>query len=961
MWDIRDGCKRVERTGFNISKYIHSILDIDATLVHSYEHTLRTYKGKIFLLVSRFYCQENPLNEDCQGPHDVTVGTLLSWSDHILDFVDRGDTLGAIETATSYHLGTAEGNQDGLPVELASRRRMTGRRLQELMAASVRYAFSPDRFKDDTHRTKDNRGVDRTALFRGLVPMCVYGCVALGSFDFIFEELFESYDENGIAPIFLEELEPFLLDGHITSIPPWITQRLITLHEDHDDFDKAEALVWHLDPMSLDINQAIRLCKQRKLWDALIYVYTRALKDYISPIVELLGLVREVQKLRVLTAKHGLDVEAEAKLEDLAPNAYKIFPFMEATLSGRAFPSQNTLPAAEASNAKAEIYPFLFDGRSRLWPSGPEGKLVLTAEEEGGLEPTYPYLRLLLRFDPESLLHTLDIAFEDSYLNDDNQGMGRLVIVKILLEMLATPHLSSVDATFIRIFIARNVPKYPQFIQIPPSSLHSILVGLAMDTDSDTREDRQLAAECLLSSYIPHEGDKLLQAFEEAGFYRILRHWRWQEKHWVPLVKTYFIDPEITTANMFSSLNEVLAAARNKSKLPVEVVQVVLDALPQLLKIDVVQTALMMDKYLANQHHEALKALESTPTLQFRYLRSLVQPQLVEIDPTGAKLTKRPSKKVDETSKQLFFSLLCRFDPAGVAGALETLPTDTTDWTRVVPVLKENRVYDAVLWALDMQGKDEEVFDALAEAYESEASELSRLLDEDQASGDGINEGGPHGKLENVIERLQRIGRMGVRLCEKANPASRQGIPPQSKWLQLLRSQVDAIQTVFAGTEDGETAPSVFLVVKQLRASVQESLNSLLLHASSQHISFPRLFKELVTATAQQDSITPSNTKALYAEFRLILTGMLETYRHDGELLRTTNALISRDLFDTIEDWTRRRVAGWRTPLLVCGKCGESLLNAKGDLPPIGDEECASKLDLRVHGSGQVYHVQCVS
>jgi len=837
---------------------------------------------------------------------------------------------------------------------------MTGQRLQELMTASVRHAFSPDRFKDDTHRTKDNRGVDRTDLFRGLVPVCVHSCIALGSFDFIFEELFESYDENGITPIFLEGLEPFLLNGHIASIPPWITQRLIALHEGHEEFDKAEALVWHLDPMSLDIHQAIRLCKQRKLWDALVYVYTRALKDYISPIVELLGLAREVQKLRMLTARHGLDAEAEAKLEDLAPTAYKIFPYIAATLSGQAFPSQKALPVTEASSAKADIYAFLFDGRSRLWPSGSEGKLVLTAEEEGGLEPTYPYLRLLLRFDPESLLHTLDIAFEDSYLNDDNQGMGRLVFVKILLEMLTDQHFSSADATFIRIFIARNVPKYPQFIRLPPSSLHSVLVGLAMDTDPDTREDRQLAAECLLSSYSPHEGDKLLQTFEAAGFYRILRHWRWQEKQWVPLVKIYVDDPEITTVNMFSSLNEVLGAARNKTQLPTGVIQAVMDALPQLLEVDVVQTALMMDKYLANEHREALRALKSTPALQFRYLRSLLQPQLVEMDGTGAVLTKRPSKKVDETSKQLFFSLLCRFDPAGVAGALETLPTDTTDWTGVVPVLKENRVHDAVLWALDVQGKDGEVLGALEEAYDSEARELSRLLNEDPASSDG-NDGGPRGAFEDMIERLQRTGRMGVRLCEKASLTPNNVVSPQSKWLQLLRSQVYAIQTVFAGTETGERTSSVFSVVKELRASVHETLNSLLLHAASQDISFPRLFKELVTSTAEHDSITSSNSKALYAEFRLILTGMLETYRHDGELLKTTNALISRDLFDTIEDWTRRRASGWRASLPVCGKCGESLLNTKVDLPAVGDEECASALALRVHGSGQLYHVRCVS
>src|SRR5258707_13474711 len=100
------------------------------------------------------------MNEYHQGPLDVTVGTLLSWSDHILDFLDRGDTLGAIEIATAYHLGTAEGSQDGLPVDPPSRRRMTGQRLQDLMTASVRHASSPDRFKTDTTRPTATRRIN---------------------------------------------------------------------------------------------------------------------------------------------------------------------------------------------------------------------------------------------------------------------------------------------------------------------------------------------------------------------------------------------------------------------------------------------------------------------------------------------------------------------------------------------------------------------------------------------------------------------------------------------------------------------------------------------------------------------------------------------------------------------------------------------------------------------------------
>ena len=84
---------------------------------------------------------------------------------------------------------------------------------------------------------------------------------------------------------------------------------------------------------------------------------------------------------------------------------------------------------------------------------------------------------------------------------------------------------------------------------------------------------------------------------------------------------------------------------------------------------------------------------------------------------------------------------------------------------------------------------------------------------------------------------------------------------------------------------------------------------------------------------------------------------MLETYRHEVELLKTTNALISQDLFDTIKTWTQVRASGWRASLPVCGRCGESLLNAKVDLPAEGDEERASAIALHVHRSGQVYHV----
>ena len=394
-----------------------------------------------------------------QGRQELKVGTLLSWADRILALVEEGDFLNAIETAREYYMGTATGNKMGLPDDPMALRILVGRRMRGLMTASARYAFAEDRMTDGTHTTLDGRGVDRTPLFEGLVTVCAKACIALDDFEFLFEDLFESYQNAGIAPIFLAQLESFVLDGTIRAVPPRITQRLIGMHDDRDDLDKAERIIWHIDPDCLDINQAITLCRRNRLYDALIYVYTRSLQDFVTPLVELLGLVRHIQqyrreqRLRPSSANDSIPPLAsrEELMKSMMSDAYKIYTYLADVLSGLTYPSQTPIPPDDAFQAKRDVYAFLFFGRSYVWPLGEGGKLILTSDEDGGMEPTYPYVRLLLRFDAEAFLHAMDLAFEDPYFNDDTQGVSRLVVIRILLEILSSSGLSPADITMLNI------------------------------------------------------------------------------------------------------------------------------------------------------------------------------------------------------------------------------------------------------------------------------------------------------------------------------------------------------------------------------------------------------------------------------------------------------------------------------------------------------------------------------
>ena len=122
--------------------------------------------------------------------------------------------------------------------------------------------------------------------------------------------------------------------------------------------------------------------------------------------------------------------------------------------------------------------------------------------------------------------------------------------------------------------------------------------------------------------------------------------------------------------------------------------------------------------------------------------------------------------------------------------------------------------------------------------------------------------------------------------------------------------------------------------------------------SSSKVISFPRLFKRLV------DSVTGTHAAkgALYEEFQVVLTGMLESYRSDEDLLSITKRLLERDVFLSVEDVTRERMRGWAPSKPVCATCGLRLNTKK----PIGlVEETAPGVQLVVSRTGDIYHRTC--
>ncbi|GAA5893311.1 hypothetical protein JCM6882_008001 [Rhodosporidiobolus microsporus] len=936
----------------------------------SYSSSFTTYKRRLFLLLH----------------DDIQAGAVLSWADRILALMQPVTILEAIELTTAYLQGQVDASTITLPDDPLERRDILEPKLREILTASLDFVFSEDRLRDGSHA--DGESVQR--LFEGLVGTCVRACLVLDDVDWLFDELYERYEQNGIESIFLDRIEPFVLAGAVHGLPPSVSQRLIAIHAERGQLDAAQRIVWSVDPQNLDLNQVLRLCQQEKLYDALAYVYNRAMHDYVAPLVEMLALVRRIQRNRrsrprrvggdddeddgghEYGANGDVSAETDEDVEAAAPDAYKVFAYLSQALIGLSYPKREELPYDEAIKARNGLYGFLFSGQTRAWPEK-GGKSVLTSDEEGGAEPTYPYLRLLLRFDAEATLDTLDLAFEDPYLDDDEdeestpsrKPFTRQRIVELLLEVMspastaADDRFAAADRTFLHIFVARNVPKYPQFLRLPPSTLRDILVSLASDPDQSTVDDRQLAAEYLLSSYSPSEAGELIPLFEEAGFFRILRSIYRGERKWADLASTYLRDPDVGS-DIFAFLRETLKlATRTSEKQKGELAATILEAVPSLIQADeagLQQTADLIDAYLPSHHAEVVERLSASSWRQFAYLRCLLEPSYADLPPTPAHASDRtPSRHLDPALRLRYLSLLCSHEPQQVVRYLETDPARLAQDEEVLRICERAEAFDAVVWAVDQRGEPAKALDHADDALETRTDLLVQQLlggeeDEDR-EGDGE---GTRRSPDFLLEQVAAVSAAATAVCVQRSTGRRRSkeLAPEDLWFRLLSSLVSTVRSIRAiapaparpsdRSSSHRRISSASIVVHDdeprqlsphasdlLSSLIPTALSSLVSTTTSHEVSFPRLVRRLIDANSRSPAASRS-----YSEFKAIVSSMLDTYAFEGDLLALSTKITEQDLFEHVEEHKRQRDRGWRpgdgNPLGECAECLQPVWGPQG-------------------------------
>jgi len=174
-------------------------------------------------------------------------------------------------------------------------------------------------------------------------------------------------------------------------------------------------------------------------------------------------------------------------------------------------------------------------------------------------------------------------------------------------------------------FIARNLPKFPQYLLLSGTALHKVLMGLCNYPGEDIADDAQLSAEYLLSVYNPTDLASLIPLFQTAGFYRVLKRIYKADNDYAKLLKTYFEDPEDREA-VFICIADSLRPHSDLTKRQVaEVHHIIESHAKDLVDLDTVTTAQTIDQYAPSLHSNILEILSEEPEHEFIYLKTILE------------------------------------------------------------------------------------------------------------------------------------------------------------------------------------------------------------------------------------------------------------------------------------------------------------------------------------------------
>lgn len=441
----------------------------------------------------------------------------------------------------------------------------------------------------------------------------------------------------------------------------------------------------------------LNICRTQGLWNGLVWV-CQEMREWTDVVVDLLACVHRLEfsrsvvlsnsdmmadvddneELAVLKAEF-VQIQSDHERRILNQGANIVYTYLANLLTDRSYPHGTSITdTEEASTIKRRIWKFLLEPK---WASG-------YYRSEGSCWTrfgcgSYPYLRLLMRYNMTEFLDMMAIVFEHDSLNhgdmillpdgslpmegmkmaldevdpknpykqalmalDGGVEVSRQNLLEIMLNIVTTSNTSSTpdnqngfcvfsedDIMLFYCFLMRSCAKYSNFVKFDDLFLRDVMLSVTKPRtppNPQTRHARQSAVQALLTIYDPlfteRDAEELPILFEQAQFYRVCEVWYRSLGKYDRILPCFLNDDE-RSFEVFDVMAGLLSMETLSPDHRETIRQQIHQHIFKLLEIHSEQTARFMEAFFPMDHGEIVERIQSVPEALYGYLQGLLEPR----------------------------------------------------------------------------------------------------------------------------------------------------------------------------------------------------------------------------------------------------------------------------------------------------------------------------------------------
>ncbi|CAM9254380.1 unnamed protein product, partial [Chrysoparadoxa australica] len=260
--------------------------------------------------------------------------------------------------------------------------------------------------------------------FQMLAGVCVEFCVVTGLLDLLFGDIFARFVAAKHTYTLLDILEPYITLGRIKELSPGAVQHLAdkcsTASEDEGVADarkQLEQVILKVDPAKMNVKFMIKIAREHELWSAYLVLSSSVLKDYITPLEQVLR--------RLMTAADEVDPPGQFPPDpSFCDLGYKALLYLRQSFMGEAFCQGATAARAVPNSSLPAVRAHLLYLLCQKVVSHDPMAVSYWRDSERSsylwLAGSYPYLRILLYIDTKATLQVLSTVMDspDTIFND---------------------------------------------------------------------------------------------------------------------------------------------------------------------------------------------------------------------------------------------------------------------------------------------------------------------------------------------------------------------------------------------------------------------------------------------------------------------------------------------------------------------------------------------------------------